>query len=174
MKTQLYLTTQSRRRALKILGTAGLVASIASFGLVTPMQVLAATPTSLGMPQPDEPVADTLSRLFGDRALQPAGERIKLDAPLIAENGSVVPIRIKSDLPMATDNYVKHVYIISDKNRRPMNAKFTFAPESGELSVATNVRLATTSDVRVIAEMSDGTLWEAKQEVKVTVGGCGG
>lgn len=173
MKTQLHLSTESRRRTLKILGTAGIAASIASFGLVTPLQALAASP-GLGMPQPDEVVADTLTRLFGSRDLQPAGERIKLDAPLIAENGSVVPIRIESDLPMAADNYVKHVYIISDKNRRPMNAKLTFAPEAGRLSVATNVRLATTSDVRVIAEMSDGTLWEAKQEVKVTVGGCGG
>lgn len=172
MKCQHETTTESRRRALKFLGATGIAASIASFGLI-PGHVLAATP-ALGMPLPDEAVADTLSRLFGSRTPQAAGDRIKLEAPLIAENGSVVPIRVESSLPMAADNYVKHVYIITDKNRRPMNAKFTFTPEAGKLSVATNVRLATTTNVRVIAEMSDGSLWEAKQEIKVTVGGCGG
>ena len=30
------------------------------------------------------------------------------------------------------------------------------------------------TDVRAIAELSDGTLLMAKREVKVTVGGCGG
>ncbi len=165
------IESRARRRALKTLAATGMALGGLSLGLLTPAQVLAAAP---GMPLPDEAVADTLVRLFGDRKPQPAGEHIKLDAPLIAENGSVVPIRIESDLPMAADNYVKHVYIISDKNRRPLNAKFTLTPESGRLSMATNVRMAGTTDVRVIAEMSDGTLWEAKQEVKVTVGGCGG
>ncbi len=164
---------EARRRTLKLLGTAGMAATLTSFGILAPLQALAATP-ALGMPQPDEAVADTLTRLFGNRTPQPAGDRLKVDMPLIAENGSVVPVRVESGLPMTADNYVKHVYVIADKNRRPMNARFTFSPESGKLAVATNVRLATTTDVRVIAEMSDGTLWEAKQEVKVTVGGCGG
>lgn len=162
-----------RRRTLKALAATGLAVGGLSLGMLTPGRLMAASPPP-GMPQPDEAVADTLVRLFGDRPLQAAGDRIKLDAPLIAENGSVVPIRIESDLPMGADNYVKHVYIISDKNRRPMNAKFTLTPDSGRLSMATNVRMAGTTDVRVIAEMSDGTLWEVKQEVKVTVGGCGG
>ena len=35
-------------------------------------------------------------------------------------------------------------------------------------------RLGETGDVRAIVEQSDGTLWQIKREVKVTVGGCGG
>jgi sulfur-oxidizing protein SoxY len=173
MTSTTHLDSPSRRHTLKWLGAATVAAGIGSLGLAVPARVLAAGP-ALGMPQPDEAVADTLGRLFGERTPEAANGHIKLDAPLIAENGSVVPIRIESDLPMNPDNYVKHVYIISDRNRRPMNARFTLTPEAGQLSLATNIRLATTTDVRVIAEMSDGTLWEAKQEVKVTVGGCGG
>jgi len=40
--------------------------------------------------------------------------------------------------------------------------------------VGANIRLGETTDVRAVVEQSDGTLLTAKQEVKVTVGGCGG
>ncbi|MCS6944969.1 MAG: thiosulfate oxidation carrier protein SoxY [Sutterellaceae bacterium] len=160
-----------RRQALRMVGGATLAAGALAVGAARPLY---AQQTALGMPQPEEKVQDTLTRLFGNRPLQPAGDRIKLEAPTIAENGSVVPIKIDAKLPMTPDNYVKHLYVIADKNRRPLNAKFTLTPEAGAASIATNVRLAATSDVRVIAEMSNGQLYEVKQEVKVTVGGCGG
>jgi sulfur-oxidizing protein SoxY len=163
---------RSRRRTMKALGAAGLAAGALSLGLLAPGSVLAQQ--TLGMPLPDEKVADTLQRLFAGRPLQPAGDRLKIEAPMIAENGAVVPIKIDANLPMAPDNYVRKVYVIADKNRRPLNATFTLTPDAGKASLATNVRLAETSDVRVIAEMSTGALYEAKQEVKVTVGGCGG
>jgi sulfur-oxidizing protein SoxY len=163
---------RARRRAMQALGAAGLAAGALSLGVALPGSAFAQQ--GLGMPLPDEKVADTLQRLFGGRPLQPAGDRIKVDAPMIAENGAVVPIRIDANLPMTADNYVKKVYVIADKNRRPLNAAFTLTPAAGKASLATNVRLAATSDVRVIAEMSNGTLYESKQEVKVTVGGCGG
>jgi sulfur-oxidizing protein SoxY len=163
---------RSRRRTMKALGAVGLAAGALSLGLALPGSAFAQQ--GLGMPLPDEKVADTLQRLFGGRALQPAGDRITVDAPMIAENGAVVPIKIDANLPMTADNYVKKVYVIADKNRRPLNATFSLTPDAGKASLATNVRLAATSDVRVIAEMSNGSLYESKQEVKVTVGGCGG
>lgn len=163
---------RSRRRALKMLGAAGVAAGAMSLGTLLPVDVAMAQ--ALGMPQPDEKVADTMKRLFGGRTAQEAGERIKFDAPLIAENGAVVPLRIDADLPMTSDSYVKNIYVIADKNRRPLNAKFSLTPEAGKASVATNIRLASTTDVRVIAEMNTGALYETRREVKVTVGGCGG
>ena len=116
----------------------------------------------------------TLKRLFGGRPIKDGSSVIKLDMPLIAENGSVVPITVEVQSPMNPANYVKNIYIVSDKNRRPMNAKFSFTPEMGAASVGANLRLGETTDVRAIAELSDGTLLMAKREVKVTVGGCGG
>jgi sulfur-oxidizing protein SoxY len=163
---------RGRRRALKLLGAAGIAAGTFAAGVTSPFDAVAAE--GLGAPQPEEKVADTLKRLFGNRALQAGGNRLKLEAPLIAENGAVVPVKVDAELPMTANSYVKNIYIISDKNRRPLNAKFTLTPEAGKASVATNIRLAETTDVRAIAEMSDGALYEAKREVKVTVGGCGG
>jgi sulfur-oxidizing protein SoxY len=162
----------ARRSTLRLLGAAGAAAGALSLGLMLPSG--AANAQALGMPLEDEKVADTMKRLFGGRAVQDAGDRIKVDAPLIAENGAVVPIKVDAELPMAPDKYVKNIYIIADKNRRPLNAKFALTPEAGKASIATNIRLASTSDVRVIAEMSDGALYGVTREVKVTVGGCGG
>ncbi|MBL8674450.1 MAG: thiosulfate oxidation carrier protein SoxY, partial [Rhodospirillales bacterium] len=44
----------------------------------------------------------------------------------------------------------------------------------GKAEVQLRVRMATTQKVVVVAEMSDGSLWTAAREVKVTIGGCGG
>ena len=44
----------------------------------------------------------------------------------------------------------------------------------GQAYVGTNLRLGESTEVRAVVEMSDGTLLQAKREVKVTVGGCGG
>ena len=53
-----------------------------------------------------------------------------------------------------------------------MLAKFTFTPESGKDFVSTSVRLATSTDVRAIAEMSDGALYAVSKNVRVTISGC--
>ena len=129
---------------------------------------------NLGALQPEETVDATLKRLFGGRTIKDGGSAIKLDMPLIAENGAVVPLTVEVQSPMTPSNYVKHIYIISDKNRRPLNAKFTLTPAVGAAHVGANVRLGETTNVRAVAELSDGTLLMAKREVKVTVGGCGG
>jgi sulfur-oxidizing protein SoxY len=115
-----------------------------------------------------------MKRLFGNRPVGPGDGRVKLEAPLIAENGSVVPVTVEADLPMTPQRYVKSIYIISDKNRRPLNARFSLTPDVGKPSISANIRLAETTDVRAVVEMNDGSLYMVKQEVKVTVGGCGG
>jgi sulfur-oxidizing protein SoxY len=40
--------------------------------------------------------------------------------------------------------------------------------------VDTRIRLGQTQDLIVLAEMSDGSLFMTRAEVKVTIGGCGG
>ena len=127
---------------------------------------------SLASLGPEEPVDATLKRLFGGRALKDGAAQIKLELPLIAENGAVVPVTVEVTPPAAAP--VKAIYVISDKNRRPLNAKFTFSPGPAAPIIGTNLRLGESTDVRAIAELSDGTLLQAKREVKVTVGGCGG
>lgn len=162
----------SRRVVLRALGLLGVSAAAAPFLAGGPGK--ASGQGNLGALQPEEPVDATLKRLFGGRPIKDGSSLIKLDLPLIAENGAVVPITVEVQSPMTPTNYVKNIYIISDRNRRPMNAKFSLGPEMGAASIGANLRLNETGDVRAVAELNDGTLLMAKREVKVTVGGCGG
>lgn len=162
----LQLTRRTLLRGLALLGLSGAAGPL--LGAPRP----AAAQGGLASLLPEEPVAATLKRLFGDRPIKDGSAVMKLELPLIAENGAVVPMSVEVTPP--AQGHVKTVYIISDRNRRPMNAKFTFSPGMSHPFVATNLRLNETGDVRAVAELSDGTLLMAKREVKVTVGGCGG
>ena len=121
-----------------------------------------------------ESVDAALKRVFGGRPIKDGSALIKLDVPLIAENGAVVPVSVEVASPMTSANYVRHVYIVADKNRIPIVTRVAFTPQAGQAYMGANIRLGETGDVRAVVEQSDGTLLQTKREVKVTVGGCGG
>ena len=121
---------------------------------------------------PEEPVASTMKRLFGGRPIKDGAAVITIEMPLIAEDGGSVPITIDVKSPMTPDNHVKAIYILSEKNPRPLNVKVNLTPAAGQASVATNLRLADSGPVRVVAETSEGSLWMTAREVRVTVAGC--
>jgi sulfur-oxidizing protein SoxY len=121
-----------------------------------------------------ENVQDALKRLFGSRPIKDGGAVVKLDIPLIAENGAVVPVSVEVQSPMTPQNHVKAIYVVADKNRIPVVTHVALSPEAGQAFIGENIRLGETTDVRAIVEQSDGTLLTVKREVKVTVGGCGG
>jgi sulfur-oxidizing protein SoxY len=171
MERPLSDTGTARRALLRALGVVGLA------GLLAPAPGFlrrAAAQGNLANLGPEEKVEATIKRLFAGRPITDGSAVIKLEVPLIAENGAVVPLTVDVTTPMTPQNYVKAIYVISDKNRRPLNAKFNLTPAMGQAYVGTNLRLGETTDVRAVVEMSDGTLLQAKREVKVTVGGCGG
>jgi sulfur-oxidizing protein SoxY len=157
-----------RRAALRLLGALGVSAAAGGLAVGAPARAHA---QALGQ---NESVQDAMKRLFGDKPIKDGSASVKLDLPLIAENGAVVPVAVEVTSPQTAQSYVKSIYIIADKNRRPLNAKFNLTPATGLAYVGTNLRLGESTDVRAVAEMSDGTLLAAKREVKVTVGGCGG
>ncbi len=164
-------TSMTRRAVLRALGW--LTAS--GFGGFLPVRTrVALAQGNLASLGPEENVDATLKRLFAGRPIKDGSSVIKMDLPLIAENGAVVPVTVEVAAPQTPQSYVKAIYVIADKNRRPLNAKFTLTPATGQAYVGTNLRLGESTDVRAVAEMSDGTLVSAKREVKVTVGGCGG
>ena len=121
---------------------------------------------------PEEPIAETLKRLFGGRPIKDGAALITIDMPLIAEDGAAVPIAVEVKSPMTPESYVKAIYILAEKNPRPLNVKMSLTPAAGQAFVATNLRLADSGPVRVVAEMSDGTVLMAAREVRVTVAGC--
>ena len=105
---------------------------------------------------------------------EPKDGRVTLKAPEIAENGNAVPVTVSVESPMTDKDYVKALHIVADGNPNPGVASFTFTPASGKCEVQLRVRMAQTQKIVCVAEMSDGSLWSAAREVKVTIGGCGG
>lgn len=99
--------------------------------------------------------------------------KVKVEAPEIAENGAVVPVKVTVDSPMSDKDYVKAIHVFASKNGNVRCANVYLTPANGEAFFGTRVKLGGTQDVVAIAEMSDGTFLTAKQNVKVTIGGCG-
>ena len=154
----------TRRMAL------GVLAAVAG-GALTLAAPAPAAAQALGA---NEPLDVALKRVFGGRPMKDGSGVIKLDVPLIAENGAVVPVAVEVNAPMTAQSYVKHIYIVADKNRIPIVTRVALTPASGQAYMGANIRLGETTDVRAVVEQSDGTLLAVKREVKVTVGGCGG
>ena len=58
--------------------------------------------------------------------------------------------------------------------RNPGVASFYFTAMMPKAAAQIRMRLAQTQNIVAVAEMADGSLYTAKKEVKVTIGGCGG
>ena len=121
-----------------------------------------------GLPEVEAAIAEILGGNSAEEG------RISLDLPEIAENGNTVPLTVEVESPMTEDDYVKSVHLFADGNPVPAVAKVNFTPRSGEAVASTRIRLAKTQKIHAVAEMSDGSFFTAAQEVKVTIGGCGG
>lgn len=104
----------------------------------------------------------------------PQDGKVTLKAPEIAENGMAVPLTVSVDSEMSEKSYVKALYVAADGNPNPPVAIYEFTPLAGKAEVALRVKLSQTQNLIAVAEMSDGTLYRASREVKVTIGGCGG
>jgi sulfur-oxidizing protein SoxY len=143
----------------EMLAGSGLVALVA---LLAPRMALAE----------EKAVADEIKKLYGDKKI--GDGKIKLDIPQIAENGLVVPVNVEIESPMTEADYVKAVHVFADGNPLPGVVSYRFTPACGKAAASARMRLAQTQNVICIAEMSNGSLYSTKAEVKVTIGGCGG
>jgi sulfur-oxidizing protein SoxY len=109
--------------------------------------------------------ADAIKALYGKTA-EPS-DKVKLDAPEIAENGGVVPISVTTTLDKVTS-----ISFLVAENPNALAASYKI-PDGTMPNVANRLKMAKTTNVIAIVE-ADGKLYSATKEVKVTVGGCGG
>ncbi len=102
--------------------------------------------------------SDAIKSLYGKTA--EASDKVKLDAPEIAENGAVVPISVTTTLADVTS-----ISFLVSENPNALAASYKI-PSGTAPSVANRLKMAKTSNVIAI--------YSATKEVKVTLGGCGG
>ena len=98
--------------------------------------------------------------------------RVKLELPLLADNGNSVSLKVSVDSPMTPADYVKSIHLYGPKNPRPNIANFYLGPRAGRAQVTTRVRLGGTQRVMAVAALSDGSFWSGTADVAVTVSAC--
>jgi sulfur-oxidizing protein SoxY len=154
----------SRRRFLAFAAIAGVVTA----GMNVLRTAAAFAADAVGWPADafkQKSEADAAKVLYG-KTFEPS-DKVKLDAPEIAENGAVVPISVSSTLPNVTS-----ISIMVKENPYVLAASYKI-PEGTMPAVSNRLKMAKTSEVVAVVE-SGGKLYSASKEVKVTVGGCGG
>jgi sulfur-oxidizing protein SoxY len=109
--------------------------------------------------------ADAIKSLYGKTPER--SDKVKMDAPEIAENGAVVPISVTTSLADVTS-----ISILIAENPNALAASYKI-PAGTMPSVANRLKMAKTTNVIAIVE-AGGKLYSTTKEVKVTVGGCGG
>ncbi|HUU71871.1 MAG TPA: quinoprotein dehydrogenase-associated SoxYZ-like carrier [Burkholderiales bacterium] len=110
--------------------------------------------------------------LFGERTVHAhATDVLQLYVSQRADDAAVVPVMVRTYINQKPERYIKHIYVIIDENPSPFGVKFTMTPKSGRADIETRVRMESSSPIRAIAEMNDGSLWMDSAMV-FGAGGC--
>ncbi|MCG8593954.1 MAG: quinoprotein dehydrogenase-associated SoxYZ-like carrier [Kiloniellales bacterium] len=131
---------------------------------------LSAAP-ALAAGEADDPWPDLRDALFGERPIAEGAGVVSLEAPYRAYDAAIVPVTIAAEIPQTAERYIKTLTLIVDKNPAPVAAVFNLTPEMGTATISTRIRVNEYTNVRVIAETSDGALHMAGKFVKAA-GGC--
>jgi len=153
---------ENRRQTLRAAGGLGLFGALAAIGLL-PDAALAAGPAAAAWTT--KSVADTLKAL--GVASTADSRDIVINAPDIAENGAVVPVGIRSNLPKT-----EYIALLVEKNPSTLAGAYNLL-EGAEADVSMRIKMGQSSDVIAVVK-ADGKYYTAKKEIKVTLGGCGG
>jgi sulfur-oxidizing protein SoxY len=154
-----------RRTFLQGTVASGALAVAAGAGLLKPGTVMAASDWAKASFEA-RGMADATKAAFGGANASESGD-ISIKAPLQAENGAVVPIKIETSLPD-----VSSISVFVAENPTPL-ATIVGLSNGAAGYYSTRVKMGKTSDVVAYVKSGD-KLMMAKAMVKVTVGGCGG
>lgn len=102
----------------------------------------------------------------------PRSGGIKLKIPPVVEDGSLVPIKIHTNISMPDGGSAKNIHLLVDHNPDPLIFSMTINPLIESAYFESKIRMAKPSNVRLIVESDKNNFWEHKIFVKAT-GGCG-
>ena len=98
---------------------------------------------------------------------------IKLNAPDIAENGSVVSIGIDRIDSVPQGNYVREISFFNEFRKEPV-ARFMLSRKIKSENLKTRIRLRGSSNLYAVAVLDNGKVLGGKSHIKLTAEGCGG
>jgi sulfur-oxidizing protein SoxY len=113
--------------------------------------------------------ADLRHAIFGDRAVEDAGDLVAIDAPARAEDAAIVPVAIRAAETLAPE--IRGLYLVIDDNPSPLAAHFVLGPLADSREIATRVRIDDYTYLHAVAETADGRLYATARFIKAA-GGC--
>ncbi len=97
---------------------------------------------------------------------------VQLLAPVLADNGTLVPVTVQVQSPMTPQDHVTHIHLLSQRNPVTRMAVFHLGPWNGRAEVSTRLRLAGTQQVVALARLSNGEFRYGQMEIIVTESAC--
>ncbi len=137
-----------------------LLASMAGLGSLV-LQPARATPAAL---------RTAIDQFTGGRA--PSDSRVVLTIDELVENGNAVPVSVNVQSPMTAADHVQRIALFTESNPQPEVMVFHLGPHNGRAQVATRMRLATSQHITAVAVMNDGSTWQHRVKVVVTLAAC--
>jgi sulfur-oxidizing protein SoxY len=99
-------------------------------------------------------------------------QEVSIIAPILADNGTLVPVQVQVQSPMTEPNHVTHIYLLSQRNPVTQVAVFNLGPWNAKADISTRIRLAGTQDLVALARLSNGEFRYQKMEIIVTESAC--
>lgn len=114
--------------------------------------------------------ADLREQLWPGREIGDGAGIVSVDAPYRAHDAALVPVAVEVD--PGPGRRVGKLVLIVDENPAPVAAEFEIGEALGTVvALSTRLRVNAYSNVRAVAELDDGTLWQSARFVKAS-GGC--
>ncbi|MEO0820466.1 MAG: quinoprotein dehydrogenase-associated SoxYZ-like carrier [Pseudomonadota bacterium] len=115
--------------------------------------------------------AELKAEIYGARAVLPAGDQVRLDAPRRSADDRRVPVDIAARLEDGA--LIRSVTVIIDENPMPVSARFDFPEPRKAVRLGVDMRLNGPSPVRAVVETADGRLLMTERLVKTSgLGAC--
>ncbi len=165
---------KSKRTSLRRLGSSALHLFINPFNLETykvagTLGVLVGISSNVSQAAED-PFKTLFKEITG--GVNPRESHIVLETPRLADNGHSAALRIYVESPMSGEDYVKSIFILSDRNPRPFIARFDLSPLNDRAEISTRVRLNGSQNVHALALTSKGEWFTTSVPVEVTESAC--
>jgi len=126
--------------------------------------------SAAAQPAPDS-WGDIKNQLFKDAAIAEDNTFVSINAPSRAEDAALTPVTMTIHMPKGDARRVVKLSLVIDENPVPLAGAFTLGPKADVASIATRVRVNAYTNMRLIAQLSDGSLHMTKAYVKAA-GGC--
>lgn len=99
-------------------------------------------------------------------------EGIAIESADHVDNGASVPLTIRLASAMTEIDHPRVVHVVAHANPNPQVVSAWLGPGCGRAEFSTRIRLERSQRITAVAQMSDGRLLRADEDVEILVGAC--